>query len=101
MVNVITPAQFEMLLPLAYAWAAEQEQLILEEGVPLTEAQLADARMIGVLQPERVRLLRVPEIPRPTQPDLAAAADAVGFILPETAGLTLQYGIFIRADCWG
>ena len=99
--NIITPQQFEVLLPLAAAWAAEQERSILQSGVPLTEPQLADAKQIGVQFPERVRLLRVTQIPVPKHPALAAAAAATGLISPSTAGMTLRYGIFIRTDCWG
>ena len=57
-----------MLLPLACAWAAEQEQAILQSGVALTEAQIADARRVGVIRPDRVRLLKVQEIPKPIHP---------------------------------
>jgi len=99
--SIITPQQFEMLLPLACAWGAEQERAILQSGVALSEGQLADARRVGVAQPERVRLLRVERIPVPTDPGLAAAAGATNLITPLTHGLTLRYGIFIRADCWG
>jgi hypothetical protein len=100
-ISMITREQFEILLPLAAAWAAEQERAILQAGVALTESQLADARRVGVVQPERVRLLRVIRIPAPTHPILAAAATATNLISPATAGLTLRYGIFVRADCWG
>jgi hypothetical protein len=99
--SIIKPQQFEMLLPLACAWAAEQERIILQSGVALTESQVGDARRVGVAKPERVRLLRVVQIPTPTQPALAAAAKATNLISPSTTGLTLRYGIFVRADCWG
>jgi hypothetical protein len=98
---MITPQEFEMLLPLASAWAAEQERAILESGVALTEPQLADARQVRVAHPERVRLLRVVQIPFPAHPELAAAARATNLICPSTQGLTLRYGIFVRADSWG
>jgi hypothetical protein len=74
-----------MLLPLACDWAAQQERVILQSGVAVTA----------------ICLLRVVQIPSPTQPALAAAASATGLISPQTTGLTLRYGIFIRADCWG
>ena len=96
----ITPQQFESLLPLAVAWAEEQERSILQSGIPLTEAQLADARQIGVYFSKRVRLFQVPQIPTPSHPALAAAAIVAGLISRSTAGMTLRYGIFIRADCW-
>jgi len=98
--SIITPQQFEALLPLARAWAEEQEGIILQAGVPLTDAQLTDARQVGVIHPERVRLLRVTQIPAPSHPMLAAAAAATNLISPSTGGMTLRYGIFIRTDCW-
>ena len=100
--SIITPQQFEMLLPpIACVWAAEQERVILQSGIALTDSQLADARRVGVAQPDRIRLFRVVQIPSPTHPDLAAAARATGPISPLTTGLTLRYGILIRTDCWG
>jgi hypothetical protein len=99
--SIITPQQFETLLPLACAWVVEQERTILQTGVALTESQLADARQVGVVQSERVRLLRVAQVPTPTHPALVAAAANSGLISPFTEGLTVRYGIFIRADCWG
>jgi len=96
----ITLQQFERLLPLACAWAGEQERTIVQSGVALSHAQVADARKVGVSRPERVRLLRVPEIPIPSDPALAAAGEATGLISPLTIGLTLRYGIFIRDDHW-
>lgn len=86
------------LLPLAVAWAAEQESLILAEGIPLGDAQLGDARTLGVAEPDRVRLLHVPAIPAPDDSVLAAAAEAAGLVFPTASGLTLGYGIYLRAD---
>jgi len=100
-VTTISPAQFQVLLPLACGWAEQQEQRILEQGVSLAADQVADAEIIGVADPARVRLLRVDQIPVPEHPTLRAAAEATSLISPLTAGLTLRYGIFIRADCWG
>ena len=93
-------AQFDALLPLAAAWATEQEQEILRDGVSLSTGEIADACAIGVKEPDRVRLLRIEVIPRPTQPQLRAACDAIDFLTPATRGLTLGHGIFIRSDCW-
>ena len=93
-------AQFEMLLALAAAWATEEEQEILRDGVSLSEKEIGDARDIGVQSPDRVRLLQIETIPRPTQPQLRAACDAINFLTPATRGLTLGHGIFIRSDCW-
>src|SRR5438874_10671881 len=98
---LIAPHQFEVLLPLACQWATEQEEHILANGEPLSPAQLADARLVGVSHPERIRLLYVPAIPIPEHPTLRAAAQATEFITGITRGLTLRYGIFIRSGCRG
>src|SRR5947208_15528872 len=92
----ISPEQFELLLPLACQWAVAQEQRICSHGQALSDAQLADARLAGVAEPERVRLLYVPEIPIPEHPALRAAADATQLISPLTSALTLGPAIFIR-----
>ena len=94
-------SQFEMLLPLAVAWATEQEQKIVRDGVPLSEKEITDACAIGIQNPNQVRLLQVETIPRPSQPQLKAACDAIDFLTPATRGLTLGYGILVRSDCWG
>lgn len=91
---------FETLLPLACAWAKEQEASILRQGMPLAATQLEDASRVGVIHPERVRLLKVAEIPMPSDPMLRAAAEMTGLLSPLTSGLTLQYGIFIRTEHW-
>jgi len=80
-------------------WAAEQEQRILREGMPLSEHEIADAKAVGVRDPERVRLLQVEAIPAPTHPMLKAAYDTINFLPVKPRGLTLRYGIFVRADC--
>lgn len=92
--------QLEQLLPLAGQWAAEQECRVLCEGVSLSKVELADARVIGVCNPERVRLLRVDSIPVPVHPMLRAAAASINFLTAAPRGLALDYGIFIRADYW-
>ena len=94
-------AMLKLLLPLASAWAEEQEATILREGVALTARLLEDARRIGVAHPDQVRLRVVDHVPLPSNPILLAAAEQTGLISPLTAGLTLRYGIFIRSDCWG
>jgi hypothetical protein len=82
-----------MVLPMACAWAEEQEAVILRDGVALTASQIADARQIGVAHPERVRLRVVEQIPLPLHPMLRDAAEVTGLISPRTAGLALRYGI--------
>ena len=97
---MITQEQFQVLLPLACAWAEDHERIILRDGSPLADSQVADARKAGVVKPELVKLLGVPEVPIPDHPVLRAAAEATQMITPRTGGLTLRYGIYIRSDLW-
>ena len=92
-------SQLEALLPVAAEWAAAEEKRILGQGIPLSGAQANDARTLGVRAPERVRLLKVEAIPDPPNPILARAVASLLARAPR--GLTFQYGIFVRSDCWG
>ncbi len=69
--------------------------------MPLSEQETADAKAVGVCEPERVRLLALARVPMPRDLTLKTAATAIQFLTPATCGLTLRYGIFIRSDCWG
>ena len=90
-----------LVLPNVTKWIAAQERRILAEGVPLSEQELADARLIGVIQPKRIRLLPVPFVPLPLYP----LARTIGpwFNMPgdQTTALTARYGIFVRESHWG
>src|SRR5437879_13494743 len=88
-----------MRLPLACECAAAQEQRILATGEALSDTMLGDARLVGVADPERVRLLYVPEIPIPDDPALSAAIEKTQLLSPLTRALTLRYGMFIRSAC--
>jgi hypothetical protein len=92
--------QFDRLLPLAARWAERLEDRILREGQPLLEQEIADAKILGVRHPGRVRLLCLASVPVPEDPLLRAAAAAVQFLTPATRGLALRYGLFVRSDCW-
>lgn len=91
---------FETLLPLAIEWATAQELMILENGEPLSSLGLLDAQKMGVNDPEKIRLLRVDSVPMPEHPLLRQAAETMSFISPNTAGMAIRYGIFVRSDYW-
>jgi hypothetical protein len=97
---VITPQQLAELFPLAVTWAEQQEDYILQNGILLTPSQVTDARLIPVVNPEKVRLLKVNQIPLPAEPLLKTAAQMTGLITANTIGLTLRYGVFIGKDFW-
>jgi hypothetical protein len=87
-------------LPVACAWAARHESTILRRGVALSAAQANKARQVGVVHPEKVRLLAVNVIP-PTNRLLRTIGTKLGFVYSQTIGMTLRYGIFIQTDHWG
>ncbi len=86
------------LLPIAFAWARRRERDILRVGVSLTPAQIEDARAAGVAAPERVRVLVVDAVPPQLQPALAAVGRKLGLVPSATTGMSLGYGIYLRAD---
>jgi hypothetical protein len=97
---MIDQKEFERLAPLAIQWAKRQERYILDHGTPLTTAQAADARVVGISDPERVRVLVVDRIPLPEDEELAAAARAARIITDASRGVAIGHGIIIRADSW-
>jgi hypothetical protein len=90
-------AALPRLLPKAIAWAEARSTEITASGAPLTNLELRLAHLVGVQEPERVRILEVRQIPQPEDPELREAVAATGLIGPRTIGLTLGYGIYIVA----
>jgi hypothetical protein len=89
------------ILPLAVRWAERQEATILARGVPLSPQGMADAREMGVIHPEKIRLLKVEYVPMPFNTFLRFVAKVSGLLSPHTSGMALRYGLFIRQDYWG
>jgi hypothetical protein len=89
------------LLPVAFAWAEEQESRILKEGTPLSEAEIADARRAGVAHPEKIRVLRVEVLPEPDHEEALFVAKSIGFFGQRANGLTLGHGIYLCRNVWG
>jgi hypothetical protein len=98
---VIDQATFDRLLPLACAWAREQEAFILSRGSPLGPRRAADARLAGVRDIGRIRILVVDRMPLPENRELAEATRLTQIITHASRGVTFGHGIIIRADAWG
>jgi hypothetical protein len=98
--TVIDPQIFERLLPLASQWAKEQEKYVLSHGNPLSPRHAADARLAGVRDCERVRVLVVDRIPLPEEPGLAEASRRIGIITEDTRCIGFGYALIIRVDAW-
>ena len=83
------------LLPRAVAWAQEVATDVAARGTALSASALADARAVGVRQPDSIRVLMVDRLPLPSDPQLQAAAIQTGLLGPTMAGLALGYSILI------
>ena len=88
-------AQLPELLPLAIAWAEEQEALALEKGVALGAVGCSLARTAGVRQPGKIRIVVARTLPYPAHPLLQEAAAQAGILGPDTVGLTLGHAVFL------
>jgi hypothetical protein len=62
--------QLPILLPRILLRANAQAAHILRQGIPLTAAVLTLASRVGVVQSERIRILTVPTVPAPDDPEL-------------------------------
>ncbi|MCX6357359.1 MAG: hypothetical protein NT045_05705 [Candidatus Aureabacteria bacterium] len=82
-------------------WAEAQECRILAEGVPLDETQTADAARVGVVHPERVRLLQVSGMPSPENKAFIEAVGRARLVPPDTEALTVGHGIYVNSGYWG
>lgn len=88
--------EFPVLLEKAIDWASDLESHVLEEGVELVRDQLIDARLAGVKEPARIRLLVQHEMPLPSDELLRSANQQARLLTSDSPGLTLGYGIIIR-----
>ncbi|MDB6059041.1 MAG: hypothetical protein JWO95_2885, partial [Verrucomicrobiales bacterium] len=75
---MITPEEFQRLIPLACRWAESQERLIVENGRPLTSIELDLARSMDIRRAERIRVLVVDQVPSPELLQIRLAAQHVG-----------------------
>ena len=90
-----------LLLPIATLWVEREERKILRNGVPLSPDGLIDAALMGVAHPERIRLMKVDQIPWLNGPLVKLLSRAIPTVSVNTVGLSLRYGIYIRSRYWG
>ena len=89
-------AALPVLVPKAVAWAEARAQEVMASGVALNDAGLSIATRVGVANPEEIRVLVVPELPRPIDPELQQAALLTGLLGSSTLGLALGHAIYLR-----
>lgn len=84
-----------VLVPKAVAYAKKHESVITTSGHVLSEYGFDLARRVGVARPDLVRLMIVPEVPAPEDPELREMAIALNLLGPQTHGIALGYGIYM------
>jgi hypothetical protein len=89
-------AALPLLLPKAIAWAESEERRARRRGRVLSPGERALAVGAGVAGRERVRVLRVAELPEPDDAVLRAAGREAGLLGPRMVGLTLGHAVFLR-----
>jgi hypothetical protein len=97
---MIDQEKYDSLLPRAYEWAKAQEDFVLTYGTPLGARHLEDARLAGVHDCEKIRVLVVDRIPLPDCAPLAEAARMTGIMGHDTKCVGFGHAIIIRADSW-
>jgi len=89
----------QSILPAAAAWVRRRERLVLQQGAPLSDPMIEDARAMGVFQPERIRVLLTDRIELPGYTLLLRASRRRPRLTPPTiGGITFRYAITIRTD---
>ncbi|MDQ6859891.1 MAG: DUF4157 domain-containing protein [Verrucomicrobiota bacterium] len=88
----------ELALPIACAWVRAEERAILCHGDSLGEAQSADARRIGIAEPERIRICEVETIPPRLNPVLRFLGAKFGMTFAGTIGMALGHGIYLQRE---
>ncbi|MEO1052769.1 MAG: DUF4157 domain-containing protein [Bacteroidota bacterium] len=93
---MITESMLKKLLPRAVKWIADQEKYILQHGAKLSEDQQIDAFLIGIAEPNAIRILETNEVPIPQDLELSAAANEIGLISKNTVGMSFRQGIWMK-----
>jgi len=88
-------AQSPALLPRATGWLRGVSSMAAQHGIALTDGLHVLARRVGVRQPERIRLLTVAGLPQPDDPQLRAAARAIGLLGEGMHGMVAGYGVLL------
>ena len=98
--RMVDPEKLERLSALTVAYVKAQEEIILQQGMPLSPRQVQDAQLAGVQDTARVRILIVDRILAPENEELAEAAAQAQVITHASRAVTMGHGIIIRADRW-
>jgi hypothetical protein len=85
-------------MPHIQRWFVCEEKFVLHDGVSLTGAQARDARLVGVRNAGRVRLLLVDEIKVHGVGLMRKIAPGLELVRPDSVAMTFGYGIYMRTS---
>lgn len=94
------PSDFGKIVELMSIWAVQWERHVLQHGISLNEKQKQDAICVGVIKPENVRLLIVPNIPMPHYDLLYSTFIETKIFDVNSLGLSLGHGILLKFDAF-
>jgi len=89
--------KLDELTPLALEWVAEVEEKYLQTGRKLSEKELAIAREIGVLHPDRIRVIILKDFPHPKNLTLRNQTKNYGLDSASEGGRTMGNIIMLKA----
>ena len=98
--NNVLPHEFEYSVELMVLWMRQWEIFVLEHGVALDAKEIEWARCAGVVSPEKVRVLVVPNVPLPAQEILQTILVRSNLLNPAAYGLAVGYGVFLKYDAF-
>jgi len=84
------------MLPFAAWWVRHHEKIALRLGRKLTKEELHWAEEIGILCPDKVRILNVSRIPSPVPAWIEKFLQKRGYPAGNAAGMCMRYGIFVK-----
>ena len=89
-------AKVENILPRALEWYDRVEAELLPQGRRLSEAEMAVARQLGVIRPERVRIVVLENFPMPEDRELRAEAQRYGLGSVSEGARAIGYVIMLK-----
>jgi Domain of unknown function (DUF4157) len=88
-------AEIRALFPVLIEWAERMEAKALTEGEPLGDELKNTAKVLGIKQPDAVRVLVVQKILEPESPRIVELSARFGLSFSGSAGMTLGHAIFV------
>ena len=90
--------KIDRLFPRALAWYERVEAELLQQGRKLRSEEVNAARKLGVLDPDRVRIVVLETFPMPEDDELRGQAERYGMGSSFEGGRTFGYAIMLKPE---